>query len=418
MLSSLFSDANQKKFERSQRAQSFEKKIEKKARKNDENDDEDREGDALSSLEIARLKPRKERKPKKEASDTDIVESSSGNGAETTTSSSSSSSSSSSDSEKNERTIFVGNVPTSATSKSLILFFKEYGAVESLRLRSVPLEGTAIDDHGNQDLVKRISAQKRKFGDQKSSQNAYIVFQNAISAKDALEANNRMIDGRHLRVDKLAATHFDPSKTVYLGGLSKFVDEEKLREMFASVLPNGQNDIANIRLIRDSETLYGKGFGYLMLTDRDAVMKALTCHGKKFKSREIRVTVCGKRTKRDNVPKVNAAAVTDNDDDDDDNNYDGGNSNVAKSVTKITTKKEIKSNNKDISRKDSSDSLNMATLGAAARRVKAKMAKAISVAKRIKDQGKNKNKQSGKKMGGVLKKVLKAAGGKTGGKRV
>ena len=69
--------------------------------------------------------------------------------------------------------------------------------------------------------------------------------------------------------------------------------------MSLQALPNGQNDIEGIRLVRDPSTLVGKGFGYLMLKDRDAVMKALSLHQVVYKKRwELRVTLCGKRTKR------------------------------------------------------------------------------------------------------------------------
>jgi hypothetical protein len=42
-------------------------------------------------------------------------------------------------------------------------------------------------------------------------------------------------------------------------------DALQLREHFAAVLPNGQDDIESVRLIRDRETLEGKGIGYLWL---------------------------------------------------------------------------------------------------------------------------------------------------------
>lgn len=44
------------------------------------------------------------------------------------------------------------------------------------------------------------------------------------------------------------------------------------------VLPNKHDDIEGVRIIRDPETLVGKGIGYLLLKDRDAVMKALSLH--------------------------------------------------------------------------------------------------------------------------------------------
>jgi len=45
------------------------------------------------------------------------------------------------DQEKNERTLFVGNVPTTYSTKSLSKYFSEFGEVESIRIRSVPIAG-------------------------------------------------------------------------------------------------------------------------------------------------------------------------------------------------------------------------------------------------------------------------------------
>ena len=73
-----------------------------------------------------------------------------------------------------DTTIFVGNIPLSADVKSLKKYFKEFGEIESIRLRSVPIAGAAVDDHGNQDLVKKVCTNSRKFGDQKGSFNAYM----------------------------------------------------------------------------------------------------------------------------------------------------------------------------------------------------------------------------------------------------
>ena len=68
---------------------------------------------------------------------------------------------------------------------------------------------------------------------------------------------------------------FDPKLSVFIGSLPHYADEEDVRNHFAKSLSNGQNDIEGIRLVRDPVTLVGKGIGYLLLKDRDAVMKAL-----------------------------------------------------------------------------------------------------------------------------------------------
>mmetsp|Transcript_40214 Transcript_40214/g.41020 ORF Transcript_40214/g.41020 Transcript_40214/m.41020 type:complete len:387 (+) Transcript_40214:70-1230(+) len=198
---------------------------------------------------------------------------------------------------KNKRTIFVGNVPLSSTVNSLKSMFKEFGEIESIRMRSVPIAGAKVDEAGNQNLVKRVCSNKREFGDQKSSYNAYIVFAEVESATAALVANNRMIEDRHIRVDMAEPTLFDEKCTVFIGSLAYYTDEEKLRAHFAEVLPNGQDDIVSLRLIRDPTTLLCKGIGYMLLTDRDAVIKALELHQVHFKKRLLNVTTCGKRGK-------------------------------------------------------------------------------------------------------------------------
>jgi nucleolar protein 12 len=45
-----------------------------------------------------------------------------------------------------ECTLFVGNIPTDQTIKSISALFSKFGEVESVRLRSVPTAGTAVDD--------------------------------------------------------------------------------------------------------------------------------------------------------------------------------------------------------------------------------------------------------------------------------
>jgi RNA recognition motif-containing protein len=59
------------------------------------------------------------------------------------------------------RTIFVGNVPISVKLKQLTKLFREYGAILSMRMRSVPLEGSKVDEPGNQRLVRKVRANLR-----------------------------------------------------------------------------------------------------------------------------------------------------------------------------------------------------------------------------------------------------------------
>lgn len=46
--------------------------------------------------------------------------------------------------------MFVGNLPASFNPKKVKSVFKEYGKVESVRLRSVAVQGMAVDKAGDQ----------------------------------------------------------------------------------------------------------------------------------------------------------------------------------------------------------------------------------------------------------------------------
>ncbi len=181
-------------------------------------------------------------------------------------------------------TLFVGNISLKETVKSITKLFSDFGAVESCRMRSVPIAGAKVDEAGNQKLVKKVCVNSQKFGEQKGSYNAYLVYKDSerSSGADAVKAavktmNNKLLDDRHLRVDSAIPTLFDQKRTVFVGGLPYYADEEEVRKFFAEVLENA-DDIEGVRLVRDPETLVGKGIGYILLKDRDSALKALSRH--------------------------------------------------------------------------------------------------------------------------------------------
>lgn len=133
------------------------------------------------------------------------------------------------------RTLFVGNLPITSTKKSTLLLFQPFGSIESIRFRSVPIDGVKVDQAGNQKLVRKVSVNHRKFGEQKSSVNAYIVYKEVESVAQALTLNNSLVGDRHIRVDSATPTLFDNKRTVFIGGLPYYMDEEELRTQFANV---------------------------------------------------------------------------------------------------------------------------------------------------------------------------------------
>lgn len=202
--------------------------------------------------------------------------------------------------EEADRTVFVGNLPISMQTRDVSLLFRPFGYVESVRLRSVPVAGTKVpeDEAGNQNLVRKLCVNKGKLGDQKGSLNAYVVFRDASSVPTAVTAMNNTVHGdRHIRVDASTPTLFEPSRSLFIGNLPFLCDEEELRQFFVGLLKRGDEVVEGVRIVRDQETLFGKGIAYVLLKDRDAVMSALSLpktslkYQKKF---QLRVSQCTK----------------------------------------------------------------------------------------------------------------------------
>ena len=146
------------------------------------------------------------------------------------------------------------------------------------------------------------------------------MFSDAAAASKAVAAaNGTVVKGHTLRVDGAGRTAFDAKRSVFLGNLATAVTEETVRAHFAKGLRGhesaaaaeggGEGDgsaaapasnrplIEGVRIIRDSVTQEGKGFGYLLLKDRPLAAAALALDGTKLGGRPVRVQVCGKRFK-------------------------------------------------------------------------------------------------------------------------
>ena len=304
-LASMFSDVAREKFARAIKPEEF--KLKSVKAPEEYFDEEEKEEEKLKlEKKMAKKAKRKERvdKASEHATATASVDMESGRGKDVDEKKDGSIT-------RDKLTVFVGNVPTTETVTSITKLFKEFGEVESVRLRSVPIAGTKVDDAGNQNLVKKVCTNNKLFGTQKECFNAYVVFKNEESVNLSLAANNRVVGARHIRVDRVYnPILFDPKCSVFIGNLPHYADEEALREHFAKVLVNGQDDIKGVRIVRDQETLLCKGFGYLLLGDHDCVLKVLGLNQEKFKKRELRITICAKRTKRVGNQFKNNGSIT------------------------------------------------------------------------------------------------------------
>lgn len=168
--------------------------------------------------------------------------------------------------DKNERTVFVGNVDKQVLTSSsglatLRKAFREFGKIESIRFRSVAFAATK---------PRRAAFVTKEFDDSRDSANAYIVFANRDAAKAALALNGHVILGKHIRVDNAARSNYETKKCVFVGGLDFSCSDESIWKHFASC-----GTIHSVRIVRDSNTNVGKGFAYVQFEDRACVEKAL-----------------------------------------------------------------------------------------------------------------------------------------------
>lgn len=208
--------------------------------------------------------------------------------------------------DKAQRTIFIGNVPTSViTSKTSYKTFKKLFtpkegqvSIESIRFRSIAFEET---------LPRKIAFAKQSFHKNRLAVNAYVVYSNPSQIQSICSTlNTHLFENRHLRVDSIShpAPH-DKQRSVFVGNLDFEEDEEPLWTHFKNA-----GDIEYVRIIRDAKTNLGKGFAYVQFKQLESVNKALLLNDKPMtsnatnKTRKLRVSRCKtvKRQLRDGAP--------------------------------------------------------------------------------------------------------------------
>ncbi|NXC71892.1 RBM34 protein, partial [Anhinga anhinga] len=186
----------------------------------------------------------------------------------------------------NRRTVFVGNLPVNCTVQALKSRFKEYGQIKSIRFRSlVPAEDT---------LSKKVAAIKHKVHPNAKFVNAYVVFKEECDAIKALKENGTEIaTGFHIRVDIASKnSSHDNKRSVFLGNLSYDISDDAVREHFSVC-----GGVVAVRIVRDRKTGLGKGFGYVLFENTDAVHLALKLNNSVLMGRKIRVKRCGEKWK-------------------------------------------------------------------------------------------------------------------------
>uniref|UniRef100_H0X6Z9 RNA-binding protein 34 n=1 Tax=Otolemur garnettii TaxID=30611 RepID=H0X6Z9_OTOGA len=189
---------------------------------------------------------------------------------------------------KNERTVFVGNLPITCNKKDkLKSYFKErYGVISLVKTFKIviPAEGT---------LSKKLAAIKRKIHPDQKNINAYVVFKDKSAAVKALKRNGTQIaDGFRIRVDLASETSSRDKRSVFVGNLPYKVEESVVEKHFLDC-----GNIVAVRIVRDQATGLGKGFGYVLFENTDAVHLALKLNNSELMGRKLRVMRCVNKEK-------------------------------------------------------------------------------------------------------------------------
>ncbi|NXU83184.1 RBM34 protein, partial [Xiphorhynchus elegans] len=189
------------------------------------------------------------------------------------------------------RTVFVGNLPVTCTAQVVKSLFKKYGQIQSIRFRSlIPAEDT---------ISKKVAAIKHKVHPNAKFINAYVVFKEECDAQKALKENGTEIaSGFHIRVDTASKTSsHDNKRSVFLGNLPYDILDDAVREHFYVC-----GDVVAVRVVRDRKTGLGKGFGYVLFENTDAVHLALKLNNSVLMGRKIRVQRTGQKKAPQKIP--------------------------------------------------------------------------------------------------------------------
>jgi nucleolar protein 12 len=250
--------------------------------------------------------------------------------------------------ERLSRTLFIGGVPVTVTRKALGRFLARAAGgssvVEAVRLRSVPIEKVAVaPGAGFRSMIRAAVVTGSVRAD--ATMNAFAIFSSREAAALALTLNGELLGGAAVRVDwatkpsheraaeapgsinngsggggvggdesssgATGGTRYDPKRTVFVGNLPYDANDTALRAAFASIADGGSG-VEGIRIVRDRVTRLGKGFAFVLFTERATVIAALALDGKPcalLNNRRLRVTRASKDGKAPAPPKVAAAAA-------------------------------------------------------------------------------------------------------------
>eukprot|EP01071_Lankesteria_metandrocarpae_P002975 Lankesteria_metandrocarpae@DN2677_c0_g1_i1.p1 len=185
--------------------------------------------------------------------------------------------------ERRKWTVFVGNVKVgttpSALAKTLQITRNEY---DSIYFRSMPLN---LKYHNNQ----RDGVLAKGYSEVFQYHNAYILCRSEESYAAVLAKNGTRMGDDVLRLGPVSGrsfSKFEKKRTVFVGNMPFTTTETELYDVFNEV-----GSVDGCRIVRDSTTCFGKGFGFVCFHDAKSWRRALksdTCVY--LQDRKLRIT--------------------------------------------------------------------------------------------------------------------------------
>lgn len=186
--------------------------------------------------------------------------------------------------ERDNRTLMIDNVPSNIDKKIIKKMAKEYGEIESIRIR-----GLEIDK--NVKVNKKIAAITKKFN-QESTCIVYVVFKDIDSCNKAIEGmNGHKIGNNTIETDrarqkgaKIRHTKEENMRSVFVGQIGNKVTPEDLRELFSVC-----GEIEHVKVKKDPVTGMSRNIAFIVFKEEKSVNLALRFNKTEFKGREINV---------------------------------------------------------------------------------------------------------------------------------
>lgn len=163
----------------------------------------------------------------------------------------------------------MGNLPTNTKLKALKQFYNKFGEIISLRFRS---------ETGKKVLNK---SDRKKY----SSLNAYVVFKDVESARNAVSTNGEKFKENHIRcnlvVDKQEkfSQNLNTKSTIFIGNIAFEANDEELHEFF-------ENKCGAVEYVR---RIPKKGIAFVCFKPGVPLIRALKLNGEDFQGRPLRI---------------------------------------------------------------------------------------------------------------------------------